>query len=130
MKHSNGTPHTTAEPRKAPPPLGRPPKRAASNGADLETDRIDERKLLEVLTALRKGNFAPRLPVKWTGAAGKIADTVNDVMETNQRMAREVERLARVVGKEGKINHRASVSDFAGQWAASIDSVNTLVLLH
>src|SRR5437879_9194886 len=90
-------------------------------------DRLDDQKLLEVLTALRKGNFAPRLPTKWTGIAGKIADAVNEVMETNQRMAKEVERLARVVGKEGKINHRASVSDFAGQWAASIESINTLV---
>src|SRR5207248_10359627 len=41
-------------------------------------------------------------------------------------------RRARVVGKEGKINHRASVSDVPGQWAASIESVNSLVgdLVH
>src|SRR5262245_65530982 len=125
---NNGTTHVD-------PPL---PRRVARprvqpNGLDqLPTDRVDERKLLEVLTGLRKGNFAPRLPVKWTGVAGKVADTLNEVMETNQRMAREVERVARVVGKEGKINHRASVSDFAGLWAASIDSVNTLVgdLVH
>src|SRR5262245_33816570 len=137
MKQSNGTPRTTTEPRKAPPPpAGRTRrnghKAGSTNGYELDTDRIDERKLLEVLTGLRKGNFAPRLPVKWTGVAGKVADTLNEVMETNQRMAREVERVARVVGKEGKINHRASVSDFAGLWAASIDSVNTLVgdLVH
>src|SRR5689334_8400 len=57
----------------------------------LPTDALDERKLLEVLTALRKGNFTPRLPVKWTGVAGKVADTVNDVMEMNQRLAKELE---------------------------------------
>src|SRR5947208_3700882 len=84
-----------------------------------------DRKLLEVLTALRKGNFSPRLPAKWTGMAGKVADTLNAVMELNQRMAKELERLARLVGKEGKISHRASLGDFTGQWATSVDSVNT-----
>src|SRR5881396_593646 len=129
----SGSPGAT-EP-KAPPlqsrGIPRPPARR--NGHDqAPPDHVDEGKLLEVLTALRHGNFAPRLPLRWTGVAGKIADTVNEVMDTNQRMARELERLARVVGKEGKINHRASVSDFSGLWAASIESVNTLVgdLVH
>jgi HAMP domain-containing protein len=139
MRHNNGTTHhgplgsgtkTPAAPGHA-SRNGRKPPVAAASG-ELASDHIDERKLLEVLTALRKGNFTPRLPVKWTGIAGKVADTVNDVMETNQRMAREIERLSRVVGKEGKINHRASVADFSGLWADSIESVNTLVgdLVH
>src|SRR5213083_2195940 len=96
------------------------------------TDRVDETRLLEVLTALRHGNFAPRLPLKWTGVGGKVADTVNEIMEANQRLARELERLARLVGKEGKITHRVTVGDFTGLWASSIESVNTLVgdLVH
>src|SRR5437867_3057439 len=96
------------------------------------TDRVDETRLLEVLTALRHGNFAPRLPLKWTGVGGKVADTVNEIMEANQRLARELERLARLVGKEGKIGHRAPIGDFTGLWASSVESVNTLVgdLVH
>src|SRR5947208_29946 len=91
-----------------------------------------DQKLLEVLTALRKGNFGPRLPAKWTGIAGKIADTVNDVMDVDQRMARELRRLATVVGKEGRIDQRASLAHFTGAWAASLDSVNALIgdLVH
>ena len=73
---------------------------------------------------MKRGNFAPRLPVKWTGLAGRVADTVNDVMETNQRMAREIDRLARLVGKEGKISHRAPAADFTGLWGSTIESVN------
>src|SRR5438876_4181759 len=91
------------------------------------TERIDERRLLEVLTALRKGEFSSRLPVKWTGMAGRIADTVNEIVDTNQRAARELDRLARVVGKEGRITYRAPLGDFSGAWAASLESVNTLV---
>ena len=58
--------------------------------------------LLAALSALKKGDFSVRLPVEWTGVAGKIADTFNDVVELNERMAQELERLSRVVGKEGQ----------------------------
>src|SRR5262245_59852980 len=72
------------------------------NGSRSEPDTIDTRQLLAVLTAFRKGNFAVRLPVEWTGVAGKISDAVNDVIELNQRLAKELERLSKIVGKEGK----------------------------
>src|SRR2546422_674373 len=109
----------------------RSPARGKGQGQQ-PNDHVDEGKLLEVLTALRRGNFAPRLPVKWTGVGGKVADTVNEIMESNQRLVRELERLARLVGKEGKITHRVTVGDFTGLWASSIESVNTLVgdLVH
>ena len=58
--------------------------------------------------AFKRGDFSARLPEDWTGVPGKIADTFNAVIETNQRMARELERIGRVVGKEGRITQRAS----------------------
>src|SRR5207237_3088248 len=67
---------------------------------------IDMTVLLTALTALRKGDFSVRLPLDWTGVAGKVADTFNEVLELNERMARELARLSRVVGKEGKIDQR------------------------
>ena len=57
--------------------------------------------------ALKKGDFSARLPVTLEGMDGKIADAFNDVIELNQRHAAELERLSRVVGKEGKISQRA-----------------------
>src|SRR5205807_2249426 len=50
----------------------------------------------------------------------------------NERMANELDRLGRVVGKEGKISERASLGNVSGSWAESIDSVNALVsdLVH
>ena len=63
---------------------------------------------------------------------GKIADAFNDVVERNERMATELERLSRVVGKEGKISERASIGEVTGSWADAVDSVNTLIgdLVH
>src|SRR5580693_6293631 len=88
--------------------------------------------LLSALVSLRRGDFTVRLPEAWIGVAGKVADTFNEVVELNQRMARELDRLSRVVGKEGKITQRASLGDVSGSWSDSIDSVNDLIgdLVH
>ncbi len=93
---------------------------------------IDRRRLLTALTQFKRGDFNARLPEDWTGIDGKIADTFNDVIELNQRMASELERLSRVVGTEGKISQRASLGDVRGAWSASVESVNNLIgdLVH
>ncbi|WP_425613413.1 HAMP domain-containing protein [Anatilimnocola sp. NA78] len=95
--------------------------------ASLDTQAIDLPVLLNAMSALKRGDFSVRLPHDWTGAAGKVADAFNEVIELNERMARELERLGRVVGKEGKLTQRASLGDVRGSWAASIDSVNDLI---
>src|SRR5689334_3247789 len=88
---------------------------------------IDLPVLLNAMSALKRGDFTVRLPHDWTGAAGKVADAFNEVIELNERMASELERMGRVVGKEGKLTQRASVGDVRGSWADSIDSVNELI---
>src|SRR4051812_5701329 len=67
---------------------------------------LNRRDLLGALTALKKGDFSVRLPQDLEGVDGKIADTFNEVIELNQRLAAEIERLSNVVGKEGKISQR------------------------
>ena len=82
--------------------------------------------------AFKRGDFSARLPDDWTGVAGKIADTFNDVIRTNQRMAKELERIVHVVGKEGRIRQRASLGDVSDSWADVIGRVNVLIgdLVH
>src|SRR3954465_7656581 len=86
-----------------------------------------ERMLLRTLTAMKKGDFKVRMPVEFTGSAGKIADTLNDILDLNQKTADEVERIATVVGKEGKLTQRAQVPAAGGEWAVIAESVNSLV---
>src|SRR5437870_3029437 len=132
---SNGMPHSsTAPPDRRRPAVGKG-SRVEANDSALEGrthDGIDQKVLLSALTALKKGNFSVRLPVEWTGIAGRISDALNDVIELNEKMARELERLSRVVGKEGKITHRAELGGFSGAWGASLGSVNALIgdLVH
>ncbi|MGC3967288.1 MAG: HAMP domain-containing protein [Pirellulales bacterium] len=88
--------------------------------------------ILMALTALRRGDFSVRLPTTWTGLSGKVGDTFNDVMDQLEGMAGELDRISRVVGKEGKIKQRASQGGLSGAWAGTIDSVNALIsdLVH
>jgi methyl-accepting chemotaxis protein len=93
---------------------------------------LSKSQLLEALVAFKKGNFTLRLPVDLEGVDGKIADAFNDVMELSERMAGELQRLSRVVGKEGKITQRASIGEVTGSWADKVDAVNALIsdLVH
>src|SRR5205823_16878 len=85
-----------------------------------------ERLLLRTLTAMKKGDFGVRMPVEFVGVHGKIADTLNDILELNDKMSDEVERISTVVGKEGKLNQRAQVASAGGQWAVLTESVNSM----
>jgi len=90
-------------------------------------DELDVKVLLAALTALKKGDFTARMPSDWTGIAGKIADTVNEIIETKEEIAREVSNVSRVVGREGRLAERAHISNTAGGWGTIINSVNTLI---
>ena len=88
---------------------------------------IDVATLLTALRALRKGDFSARLPVQWLGLAGKVADSFNEIVEMNERLASELERLNRVVGKQGKITQRAATSGMTGGWGECVGAVNSLI---
>jgi HAMP domain-containing protein/signal transduction histidine kinase/DNA-binding response OmpR family regulator len=88
---------------------------------------LNTKLLLKALVAFKKGDFSVRLPGEWTGEAGKIADTLNDIIELSDKTTKEVERVSRVVGKEGKISHRAAVPSASGSWLRLVDSTNLLI---
>ncbi|MDB5469037.1 MAG: hybrid sensor histidine kinase/response regulator, partial [Caulobacter sp.] len=89
--------------------------------------QLNQRELLAALRAFRRGDFSVRLPRGLDGVDGEIAEAFNEVVELNDKMTKEFERLGEVVGKQGKINHRARLPAAAGSWAASVEAVNTLI---
>ena len=92
----------------------------ASPGADLAL-------ILESLQTMRDGDFSVRLPVAWTGLKGKVADTFNDIIAANERMAFELKRVGQSVGKEGRTRERTSFQHSRGAWGEMQKSINTLV---
>jgi len=83
--------------------------------------------ILIAMLALRDGEFTHRLPAEWTGLHGKIADSFNQTISLNERRAKEAARVSFVVGKEGKLRQRMSVTGVVGGWADEIESINTLI---
>jgi CheY-like chemotaxis protein len=90
-------------------------------------EQLDVKLLLATLMALKKGDFSVRMPSDWTGMSGKIADTLNEIIETKEKMVHVVTDVSRVVGREGRLTQRAQVPNMAGGWATIISAVNALI---
>jgi len=83
--------------------------------------------ILSSLQTMRDGDFSVRLPGNWIGLAGKIADTFNEIVTANQKMAKELKRVGQVVGKEGRTRERMRFDLPKAAWGEMEMSVNTLV---
>ncbi len=92
-------------------------------------DVLDTRELLRILIAVKKGDFTVRLPEDKIGLAGKIADTLNDIIEANENLASELEQCRIIVGKDGKTSHRVRLKNSPVARGSLRDSVITLLLI-
>src|SRR5262245_18983477 len=90
-------------------------------------ESLDTKRLLDVLVAVKKGDFSARLPIRGVGVGGRIAETLNEIIEMIETSTRETERVSRVVGKEGKLSQRASLPAAGGMWKSRLDAVNGLI---
>ena len=100
-----------------------------TNGHDTSGDEseINLRQLLKALHAVRVGDFSVRLPSDQIGLAGKIADTFNDIVTANERMAQQLEYVGQVVGRQGITRERVKFALSSGAWGEMEGSVNTLI---
>jgi HAMP domain-containing protein/CheY-like chemotaxis protein/signal transduction histidine kinase len=83
--------------------------------------------LLNALEAVRGGDFSVRLPVDRTGIEGKIADTFNEIVAANARMATELKRVGSAVGKKGQTRRRVRFLPLRGDWGEMESSINSLI---
>src|SRR5712691_9697487 len=94
------------------------PQDAANGAASLHPHE-----LLAALQAMRVGDFSVRMAGDRLGIEGKIADTFNEIVSANQRMAQQLERVGQRVGREGKAKHRVKFNLSDGAWAEMESSV-------
>jgi methyl-accepting chemotaxis protein len=76
---------------------------------------------------MKAGDFSVRMSADQAGMLGKIADTFNDIVASNERMANQIERVGQVVGREGKTRQRVKFANGHGAWSEMETSVNTLI---
>ncbi|HXC04175.1 MAG TPA: HAMP domain-containing protein, partial [Bacteroidia bacterium] len=93
---------------------------------------LSDTELFRILLQVRNGNFSVRLPADQVGLKGKICDTLNEIIELNEGMVVEFEKVGNSIGKQGKLTKRVELDGAKGSWASCVDSVNTLIsdLVH
>jgi HAMP domain-containing protein/signal transduction histidine kinase/CheY-like chemotaxis protein len=94
---------------------------------------LDARELLRVLSEVRNGNFNVQMPLDKVGIAGKICDTLNDIISLNATLVQELVEARKIIGKEGKLNHRVELPRLArGSWNTGAEAINSLIsdLVH
>jgi hypothetical protein len=116
------TPRSQTEPRR------RRTASAGSNGTPEPAVAPEQlERLLEALRAELAGDFGHRLPVRGDGVMRDVAATFNAVVERHERWARELTRISRAVGREGRLTERANLADATGGWQVKVDAVNSLI---
>ena len=136
-RNSTAPSSTLGEIPVAPSQAGAAPIAAGGpqNGKARLVDHLETgsaRRLLNTLVAVRKGDFSSRFEVDETLAVTdsltyRIAQELNEIIEMNQNLVREIERTSNVVGKEGKITQRAALPNASGAWAVGVEGINTLI---
>src|SRR3954463_13332813 len=114
-RRANGQPAATAA------------KAAESTRANGAVDEAALEPLLEALIAARNGDFSIRLPARKRGIVGELAAAYNDYADTNARLKKEVVRVGRVIGREGRMAERATLPAAGGDWDTTVDSLNGLI---
>ncbi|MBS1962378.1 MAG: HAMP domain-containing protein [Bdellovibrionales bacterium] len=95
---------------------------------DLSRSNRDEiEQLVEVLKAMKEGDFSVRLPYQKGGVLSRAGELLNDILGLNEHMAQEFLRVGKIVGQEGRMTERASVGPARGSWANSVNAVNQLI---
>ena len=107
--------------------LSKKRSRQSEESASSVTSPAELQELLQALRAMRAGDFSVRMGVEHEGLLGKIADTFNDIVASNERMAQQLESVGQVVGREGKTRHRVKFGLSNGAWGDMESSVNTLI---
>ena len=132
---ANGASHAPVPPVLADEIVAAAPaeKTNGSSSSAHDDNEIDGKGLLKVLAEMRSGNFNVRMPNDGLGLPGKIYDTLNDIITLNEILVKELTEARKVIGKQGKLNHRVELPRVArGSWNTAAESINSLIsdLVH
>src|SRR5262245_18465961 len=83
--------------------------------------------LLAAMNAARRGDFSVRLPVRSNGIMGEIFQAFNGYVALNEARTKEILRVSKIIGQEGRLTERMHQQNLKGAWKLTIDSINSLI---
>jgi len=84
------------------------------------------RSIADVTTAVAKGDLSRKITVHAQGEVLTLKSTINTMVDRLEVFSREVKRVARDVGIDGKLGVQAEVNDVDGLWKEITTNVNTM----
>src|SRR6202008_53652 len=84
------------------------------------------RSIAQVTTAVARGNLSQKIDVDARGEILELKTTINTMVDTLASFAAGVTRLAREVGKDGRLGGQAEVEGVSGSWKRLTENVNEL----
>ncbi|WP_180860442.1 HAMP domain-containing protein, partial [Flavobacterium panici] len=97
-----------------------------------EESILNDAEFLKILLKVKNGNFSQRFPTDQNGIKRSICDTLNEIIDLNERMVFEFQKVGKSIGKQGKLTNRVVLDGARGSWSSCVESVNTLIsdLVH
>src|SRR5476649_2374656 len=109
---------------------GKPKVKVPANGNGKRSEPAShdaaQRGLLSALRSVAKGEFGVRLPTSWLGMDGDIAEAFNEMVSTNARVLKEMERISAVVGHDGRLGQRTEIVA-PGGFGAKLQAMNRMI---
>ena len=84
------------------------------------------RGISDVTQAIARGDLSQKIEVHAQGEVLKLKMTINNMVTQLDTFARELKRVARDVGVDGKMGGQANVDNARGRWKEITEDVNTM----
>src|ERR1700744_4123337 len=84
------------------------------------------RNIAQVTTAVAQGDLTKKIDVDAQGEILQLKSTINTMVDQLSSFAAEVTRVAREVGRDGKLGGQAEVEGVSGTWKRLTENVNEL----
>src|ERR1700739_406762 len=84
------------------------------------------RNIAQITTAVAEGDLTKKIDVEARGEILELKTTINTMVDQLSAFAAEVTRVAREVGREGKLGGQAEVEGVSGTWKRLTENVNEL----
>ncbi|WP_034265629.1 HAMP domain-containing protein [Actinospica robiniae] len=102
----------------------------AGNASDARVDAAVAADLAEAVRTLRQvrdGDLRRRLDVRPASPLAPLAAVVNEIVDREQALHAELGRVAKAVGRDGRLAARIAPGPGAGAWQRTVDALNNML---